>query len=104
VSGVYPTRLNVPAFMDWLFGLYDRRRLRLFNRNHSTVSIKESVSINKSTTVKVTQMGLLPERMRNTETGLLPDWTRNMEAPRTNVETPRTSMEASRTNADVTSA
>jgi hypothetical protein len=65
--------------VDWLLGLYHRRSLRLFNRNHSTISIKESVPIKKSTTVKATQTGLLPERMRNTETGLLPTWTRNMQ-------------------------
>ena len=59
MPAVYPTRLNVPAFVDWLFGLYDRLRLRLFNRNHSTVSIKES------TTVNAMQMGLLPDWTRN---------------------------------------
>jgi len=59
VSAVYPTRLKIPAFVDWLLGLYDRLRLRLFNRNHSTVSIKES------TTVKAIQMGLLPDWTRN---------------------------------------
>jgi hypothetical protein len=57
VPAVYPTRLNVPAFVDWLLGLYDRLRLRLFNRYHSTVSIEESVSIKESTTVKAMQMG-----------------------------------------------
>jgi hypothetical protein len=95
--------------VDWLFGLYYRRRLRLFNRNHSTISIKESVSIKKSTTVKVTQMGLLHERMRNTEPGLLSDWTRKAQMGllperARNMEAPWISMEASRTNADVTSA
>jgi len=59
VSAVYPTRLKISAFVDWLLGLYDRLRLRLFNRNHSTVSIKES------TTVKPMQMGLLPHWTRN---------------------------------------
>ena len=59
MSAVYPTRLKIPAFVDWLLGLYDRLRLRLFNRNHSTVSIKES------TTVKPMQMGLLPDWTRN---------------------------------------
>ena len=63
MSAVYPTRLKISAFVDWLLGLYDRLRLRLFNRNHSTVSIKES------TTVKPMQMGLLP------------DWTRNNRVP-----------------------
>jgi len=59
VSAVYPTRLKISAFVDWLLGLYDRLRLRLFNRNHSTVSIKEC------TTVKPMQMGLLPHWTRN---------------------------------------
>jgi hypothetical protein len=65
VPAVYPTRLNVPAFVDWLLGLYDRLRLRLFNRYHSTVSIEESVSIKESTPVKAMQMGLLPDWTRN---------------------------------------
>jgi hypothetical protein len=65
VSAVYPTRLKISAFVDWLLGLYDRLRLRLFNRNHSTVFIKESISIKESTTVKAMQMGLLPDWTRN---------------------------------------
>jgi hypothetical protein len=88
VSAVYPTRLNIPAFVDWLLGLYDRRRLRLFNRNHATISTNESVSIKESTTVKALQMRSLAWT-RDTEMGLLPDWTRNMEAPRTSMEAPR---------------
>jgi hypothetical protein len=98
VSAVYPTRLHVPAFVDWLLGLYDRRRLRLFNRNHSTISIKESVSIKESTTVKAMQLRSL-SRTRNTEMGLLPDRTRNNEAPRIGMEASGTNMEASRTTA-----
>jgi hypothetical protein len=53
--------------VDWLLGLHDHCSLRLlFARNcHSTISAKESVSIKKSTTVKATQMGLLPDWTRN---------------------------------------
>jgi len=55
--------LNVPAFVGWLLWFCDWRGLRLLNGNsHSTVSIKESASIKESTTVKATEMGLLPAR------------------------------------------
>ena len=65
VSAVYPTRLNVPAFVDRLLGLYDHRRLRLFNRNHSSISIEESVPAKESTTVKALHVRLLSGWMRN---------------------------------------
>src|SRR5689334_21058547 len=88
-------RLDVPAVVDWLLGLHDHGWLRLFNRNHSTISIKESVSIEESATVKAVQLRWL-SRTRNTEMGLLPDWRRNKEPARTGTEALRISMESPR--------